>query len=156
MIKQLLISTIQSGHDELLRTFNAVPDDKLGWKPLDSGKPVLELFGGTAQVAGMMRQLVESKGEIKPSLDKFRQMAAESADWSKSDALQHMETNHNGFMAALESIDESELAKPITMELGGGLTMPLAAWVLMSYRTYVSRFAQINYIQTLYGDFDPH
>jgi len=26
----------------------------------------------------------------------------------------------------------------------------------MTYRTFISRMAQINYIQTLYGDFESH
>jgi hypothetical protein len=156
MIKQFLIGTIQSGHDEFLRTFSAVPDDQLSWKPLDNGKSALELLFSTAQVMKMVQQLVESKGEIKPSRETFQRMAEVSAGWSKQDALGHLETNHSGLIAALESVDESELGKPITMDLGGGMTMPLAAWTMMAYRTYISRFGQINYIQTLYGDFEPH
>ena len=36
------------------------------------------------------------------------------------------------------------------------LTLPIAGWAMMANRSYVSRFAQINYIQTLYGDMDGH
>ena len=156
MIKQFLIVTIQGGKDGLLRTFNAVPDDKLHWKPLNNGRTALDLFSDAAQVAGMTQRLIESKGEIKLNRGMFQQLSVERAQWSKEDALAHLETNHNGLMAALESIDESELAKIITMEIGGGMTMPLAAWTMMAYRTYISRFAQINYLQTLYGDFESH
>jgi hypothetical protein len=42
------------------------------------------------------------------------------------------------------------------MTMHGEVAMPLSAWIMLAYRTFVSRFAQINYIQTLYGDFGFH
>ena len=51
---------------------------------------------------------------------------------------------------------EEKLDEPVTLPIGGGMTLPQGAWILMAYRSAAARTAQINYIQTLYGDFESH
>ena len=156
MNKDLILNSIRSGQDSLSRTFNAVPDDKLYWKPLDQGRCALDAFGDAAQTCALVARLLESRGEIKPSREMFAKLADERAIWSKADAIEAMDTNSAALYSALESLSEEDLAMPITLAMGGGLTMPLGAWAMMAYRTFISRFAQINYIQTLYGDTESH
>ena len=156
MTKDLILNLLQNGQDGLTRTFNAVPDDKLYWKPLDAGRCALDAFGEAAQTCGMVAGLVGSKGAQKPSREMFAKMADERAVWSKADALEAMNTNAAALYQALETLSEAELAMPVTLAMGGGMTMPLGAWVMMAYRSLISRFAQINYIQTLYGDTESH
>ena len=156
MTKDLILPLLQTGEQSLIRTFNAVPDDKLNWAPLDQGRTALDLFSEAAQTCEMITKLVESKGEMKPSPQMFAQMRAERADWTKDDALAAMNTKGAALYTALGTLSEEELAMPITMPMGGGTTMPLGAWIMMAYRTFISRFAQINYIQTLYGDTESH
>ena len=156
MIKQILTSTIDGGKTNILATFNAVPEDKLNWKPLDNGRTALDLFGEAAQTASFVCKLVESRGESKPTREMFGQMREERAAWSREDALAALETNHAALIAAIEGCSDEGLAQPVTLMMGGGMTLPLAGWAMIAYRSYISRFAQINYIQTLYGDFEGH
>ena len=156
MNSQFLIATIRNAHDGLVRTVQAVPDDKMNWKPLDNGRPVLDLLGDVAQVTGMIAELARTRGEVKPSYEKFAALITERADWTREVAMTALEENAQKLYAAIGELSEAELAQDVTMEIGGGMTMPLAAWIMMANRTFISRFAQINYIQTLYGDFDSH
>ena len=156
MTKDLILNLLRSGEQSLVRTFNAVPDDKLYWQPLDAGRCALDAFGEAAQTCAMISKLVQSKGETKPSREMFAKMADERATWSKADALDAMNANSAALYAAIDGLSEDDLAMPVTMPMGGGMTMPLGAWVMMAYRTFISRFAQINYIQTLYGDTESH
>jgi hypothetical protein len=156
MNNQFLIATIRNAHDGFLRTVQAVPDDKMSWKPLDNGRPVLDLLGETAQVTGMVAELALTRGEIKPSYEKFAKLKEERKNWTREDGMAALEENSQKLYATIGDLSEEELAQPVTMEIGGGMTMPLAGWIMMAYRTFISRFAQINYIQTLYGDFDSH
>ena len=156
MNNQLLIAMMQNAHDGLVRTVTSVPDDKMSWKPLDNGRAVLDLLGDAAQTAGMIAKLAQSRGEIKPSYEIFAQLKAERIDWTRDDGMRVLEENTQKLYAAIGELSEAELMQPVTMEIGGGMTMPLSAWIMMAYRTFISRFAQINYIQTLYGDFDSH
>lgn len=156
MSKDLILTLLNQGKRGLVNTFNAVPNDKVTWKPLDNGRHALDLLAEAAQTCNIASKLVASRGAEKPVPEMFRQMAQERAGWSKEEALAQLETNFEALVAALEEAPEEELARPVTMSLGGGTTMPLAGWVMMAYRTFISRYAQINYIQTLYGDFEMH
>lgn len=156
MNKSTFTALIRDAHDSFVRTAQAVPDDKMNWKPLDNGRCALDLLREVAQTIGMVSKVAQSRGEFKASYDVFQQMRAESADWSREHALQVLETNANALYAAIDSLSEDELAQQVTMPIANDRTMPLSAWIMMSYRTFISRFAQINYIQTLYGDFDAH
>ncbi len=156
MNKQMMLGLITNGKDGLIGTFSAVPDDKLGWKPLDNGRAALDLFCEAAQTTKMIADMAQSRGENKPTRETFGQMKIEREGWTKQTALDAMDTNFTALAAAIESLSDEELGAPITIQIGGGMTLPLAAWIMMAYRTYISRFAQINYIQTLYGDMDSH
>ncbi len=156
MTKELISMLCQQGKDSLERTFAAVPDDKISWKPAEGANSALDLFGETAQTFRMIAGLIESKGEAKPSREMFAQFRAERASWTRQDALTHMETEFSRFKAGLESLTEDDLNIPVTLAMGGGMTAPMAMWIMMAYRSTISRFAQINYIQTLYGDLESH
>ena len=156
MTQDLILSLMQTGEQSLIRTFNAVPDDKLKWAPLDQGRTALDAFGDAAQTCQMITQLIESKGETKPSPQMFAQMRAERAGWTKDDALAAMNTNSAALFTAIGTLSDDDLSQSVTMPMGGGTTMPMGAWIMMGYRSLVSRMAQINYIQTLYGDTESH
>lgn len=156
MNNQFILGMIATGQKSLVSTFQAVPDDKLNWKPLDNGRHALDLFSEAAQTTGMIAQVAQTQGEYKPTRELFGQMREERADWTKEIAQQQMDANFESLSAAINALSDEDLSKPITMPIGGGMTLPLAGWIMMAYRTYVSRFAQINYIQTLYGDFESH
>ena len=156
MNNQFLAATIRNAHEGFVRTVGAVPDDKMTWKPLDNGRSVLDLLSDTAQTAGMIAELAQTRGETKPSYEKFAALKAECADWTREHAMKTLDENTQKLYEAIDELSEDELAQPVTMEIGAGMTMPLGAWILMANRSFISRFAQINYIQTLYGDFDSH
>jgi hypothetical protein len=157
MSKDILLALIGQGKHQVVSTFSAVPDDKLTWKPLDNGRSALDLFCEVAGTFKMASEFVASRGEDKPSYEKFKQMKIESAEWGREEALAAMETNYAAFVAQFETVDDELLASPITVPVGGGgMTEPFGVWAMMTYRTCVSRFAQINYIQTLYGDMESH
>lgn len=156
MNKALILTMVQFAREGLVNTFNAVPDERLEWKPLDIGRTALNLFSEVSQTFGMAAEVARTRGESKISMERFKQMALERAGWDKAKALAEGEANFAALIAAVQELTEEELAAPVTMPLRGGRTMPLAGWVMMAYRSCVSRFAQINYIQTLYGDFEMH
>lgn len=156
MTKELIISLLQTGEQGLARTFAAVPDDKLYWQPLDQGRCALDAYGEAAQTCNLAAQIAQSKGDFKPSREMFAKLADERADWSKADALDAMTAASAALHAALETLSDEDLALPVTMPIGGGMTLPMGAWIMMAYRSFISRFAQINYIQTLYGDTESH
>jgi hypothetical protein len=158
MTKELISMLCQQGKDGLERTFAAVPDDKVAWQPAEGARSALDAFGDAAQTLDFVGKLLESKGEEKPPMDRafFMQMKTERSAWTRQEALTHFELGWSRFKGALEPLTDEQLATPVTMPMRGGITAPLAVWVMMAYRSCISRFAQINYIQTLYGDNESH
>ena len=156
MNNQFIIELIRSAHDGLARTVASVPDDKMTWKPLDNGRSILDLLSEAAQTAGKTAEMAETLGEAKPSFEMFAQLKAERAIWTRADAMRELEANTQNLYSAIAQLSDKDLEQMVTVEIGGGLTLSLGAWMMMTYRTFISRFAQINYIQSLYGDFDHH
>lgn len=156
MSKNIIITMIENGRDGLIRTAQAVPDDKMNWKPLDNGRTVLDLLGDAAQTPKMVTQMLASNGEFKPSREVFQQMAQERAGWTREQTMEHLHANTDAVIEAIRQVPDEMIEQPLHLPMGGGMTMPLGAWMLMVYRTFTSRMAQINYIQTLYGDFESH
>ena len=156
MNKEIMIGLIENGRDSVARTAQAVPEDKLHWKPLDNGRAVLDLLGDAAQVPGMVAKMLASHGEFKPSPEMFKQLAQERAAWTREDALGHLQANTQQLVELIRAMPDEQLAQPLHLPMGGGMTMPLGGWIMMTYRTFCSRMGQINYIQTLYGDFESH
>jgi len=156
MNKKTLTILLQSGADELTKTARAVPEDKLRWKPLDNGRDVLDMLGEAAQTATFAADFSRSRGEMEMTPQIFQNWKPERAQWTREIALEKLESATRDLLASIEGLSEEDLAKDITMTMHEAITMPLAAWTMLAYRTFVSRMAQINYIQTLYGDFDFH
>lgn len=155
MNKENMIRMIGAGRDQVLRTAQAVPYDKLNWKPLDNGRTVLDLLGDAAQTPRFATQMLTNP-DFKPSREAFMQMAQERASWTREETVAHLNQNTDAVMEAIRNTSEEELDKIVTLPMGGGMTLPMSAWVMMTYRTFIARMAQINYIQTLYGDFESY
>jgi len=154
MSKNVIIVMIEAGGRELERTARAVPEDKLQWKPLDNGRPVLDLLGDAAQGPALCTGMLRGTIQYGPEL--FQRLAAERAAWSREEALDHLAKNTRELIEEIGKLPDEKLDEPLTLPMGGGMTMPWGAWILMAYRSFMARTAQINYIQTLYGDFDRH
>lgn len=157
MSKQLILTLIENGLQDLERTAQTVPDDKWNWKPLDNGRTVLDLLGEAAQTPLLVVHLLQSPETFNP-YELFPKLTQERAGWTREETFEKLRANTQAALEAIRALPDEELEKPFTLPIGakGDMTLPLAAWVLMAYRTFVSRFAQINYIQTLYGDFEFH
>lgn len=156
MSKTLIISLIEGSMAELERTARAVPDDKLNWKPLDNGRTVLDLLGDAAQTPVMVVELLKAPDTFNP-YEVFPQLTAERQNWTREQCLEKLHSNTVAAIEAIHATSDEDLEKPTTLPFGAsGMTLPLGMWVLMAQRTFISRFAQINYIQTLYGDFEGH
>lgn len=156
MDKELILTMIGKARDGLVRTAQAVPEDKLNWRPLDNGRPVLDLLGDAAQAPQMVSRMLESRGEFAPSPEMFQQLKQEREGWTRDETIGHLNENTEHLFTLVRALPDEELARPVTLPLGGGMTMPLAGWIMVAYRSFTNRYAQINYIQTLYGDFEPH
>ena len=156
MNKDVMIQLLTNARNGLVRTAQAVPEDKLNWRPLENGRTTLDLLGDAAQRPRFISQLLAEQDTYQLPPDFMAQLRAERQNWTREQCLQKLQDETDTLFEQIRALPDEDLARVVTLPLGGGLTLPLAGWIMMVYRTYISRFAQINYIQTLYGDFEPH
>jgi len=156
MSKAIIRGMIEMGRDALANTAQAVPQDKRSWKPLENGRSVQDLLGDAAQGPQFGIILLTRPADFSLSPETFQRMKDERTGWTFEQSLEKLESNTNALLGALDQVSEEKLNEPVTMPIGPGVTLPLGQWLLMTYRTFAARTGQINYIQTLYGDYDHH
>lgn len=157
----------RSAMDTLFRTARSTPVEKLDWKPSIPEISVVRHFGPLAleprsilevlQDAGQRSLTFASvlAGEAKPfTMDMFPAMAQERAQWTtieqcEAKALEGLEA----FYEVLLAIEDFDAV--LTLPYGGRQTSK-ANFSLMPLQTLTYMNGQVNYIQTLFGDYDRH
>ena len=157
MLNQLLIQLVTKSSEELLATVAATPDDKLDWRPLDEGRSVRDLFSESAYTAVGVEAMVTKPVVGVPNITEFMAGLELAKSWTREESVEKLKSALAGLVAAVESFAPEQLAETITVEMHRGpVPISKTEWLLMLQRTFISRFAQINYIQHLYGDHEYH
>lgn len=136
----------KKGHGMLLATFNAVPDDKLNWKPADTSRSALQI---AAHVAATNRYFILAYQGNPPATDFpeiMRWIDKASAPWTtKEKVLSELAESH----AELDSL----FAK-LPPEILDNERASIGLWV-SSFHCY-EHASQIDYLQTTWGDMEFH
>ena len=157
MLNQFLIQLISKSRDELLATVAATPDEKLDWRPLDEGRSVRDLFAECAYNAVGIEAMLTKPVEGVPHVSEYMAGLELAKSWTREESLEKLTAALGSLFAVVEQFTPEQLAETITVEMHHGpVPIPKTQWLLMLQRTFISRFAQINYIQHLYGDHEYH
>lgn len=118
----------------------AIPADRLDWKPTPEAKSALQLAGEVAGVAGNTIPVLQG-GDWTPAplpqpatLEEARQMVLEQAD---------------AYSAALEAADPASLQRTLDLPFG---KFKAARFVLFPLIDLIHHRGQLCYIQSLLGD----
>ena len=125
----------------------AIPADKLDWKPSPEAKSAYEIAGEVAMVAISAVPVLQG-GEWAPT----RLDPPTSLDEAKRIVLEHAEA----FADAYEKADPAQLQRTLDLPFGKFVA---ARFVLFPLIEFIHHRGQITYIQSLLGDkevrFDP-
>ena len=152
-----MIDVTKAAADELFRYFNVVPEDKVQWKPLDTGRSVFEIAQEIAlcprwckdviTMEGMPEWSEESQAKVKAEQDALTTVAECEAECNR-----RLEELFEFFRA----MPDEDLAKTKWLPYNGGRehTMP----EMMDYPRWNFNYhlGQVAYIQKLYGDHEMH
>lgn len=150
-----MIDVTRAAQEEAFRYAKAVPEDKADWKPLDSGRSVLDLARELAKCPDWAYELVsgeeanwsdEAQAAVKTEMDGWNTVAdCEAACKEKLGRL----------FALYAELPDSRLSETKDLPFGPGgsmktFTMP----EMMDYPRWNFNYhlGQIGYVQTLYGD----
>jgi uncharacterized damage-inducible protein DinB len=147
---------IERTQGRLLRTFAAVPDDKLTWSPSSTSKSALDIVKHVAQTNLFIAKALCGEplpdAASLPEIEKAMEAAA-SHITTRDQAVACFNESVATVLATIDKLTEDDLAKDIVLPF---TTMPASALIYISGMHAANHAGQIDYIQTIYGDMDEH
>jgi len=146
--------TLVMSKDRFLRTFSFVPDDKLTWSPSPTAKSALQIAAHVGLSNQGMGGLISGQKFAFGSMEEmFRFMDGEEKKvQSRDEAVRLIEQGTNTALAALDTVTPERLAG----DAGLPMPMPLSQFVMLLGAHVASHAAQIDYLQTTWGDRENH
>lgn len=141
--------------DNLVKNYAATPDDKINWSPSPTARSITELVAHAAMSIGGMQSWLA--GEPFP----FESMAAldaycreeEKKYTTRESVLSLLDENTTKFMAFLDSLTQERLGSTFETHMG---SFPMLTAIGFCSDHLRSHTAQIEYVQTIYGDREMH
>jgi glutathione S-transferase len=151
------LKMIHEAYEGMLTTARAMPEDKLRWKPLDSGRSALELARECTQSLNWCTGVLQ--GEPMPDFtpEVMQAMQSEQAQWATLDDCERASVaKFEKLEAIVRSYPDGDLEKTIQLPFIPGKDFSMADMIMVPYWNNTYHTGQINYIQTLYGDREMH
>ncbi|MBS1705171.1 MAG: DinB family protein [Armatimonadetes bacterium] len=143
--------------DRILALLDATPDEKLRWRPSDHARSILEIAAHAADalshIVSQMQGMPFAVPTSREADASFR--ARDEKLESKEQVRAEWERNSASYVAFLDSLSDSDLDRLAPLPFGLG-EAPLRFYIRAGANHTLGHIAQIEYIQTLYGDHDWH
>ena len=152
-----IIDSIQKGFDEAFKSARAVPEDKLGWRPLDNGRSVIDQLQELAQSPDYVTGLVRGEKPPEMSEDSWKKVVEERQGWATIDQCEAIAKERlANFFAAVREVSDQRLSETVWLPYDGGRDFTIQE--VIEYPRWNANYhsGQIAYIQTLYGDKEMH
>jgi uncharacterized damage-inducible protein DinB len=137
--------------ETLIAVASATPADRLTWQPLDQGRTILEQLAECAVANRKWAAILRTGQYMNLPEGTYSQAVERAADLSSASALLREATAE--LVAAIRSVPVDRLAETIDTEWG---PYAIARCCFHANWNMTYHEGQINYVQTLYGDYDEH
>ena len=139
----------------VFRSARAMPEDKLTWKPMETGRSVLDQLQECAHVNYIFRKVLETRQPPNLKQEDIEQGIEERSKWTTIDECEkHAKENSEMLFDVIRSISDEDVLS--TIDFGPDQQIKLMTAMSWHYQNLTYHHGQISYIQTLYGDSDPH
>lgn len=141
----------------LLRALSNTPDERLNWSPSPTARSPLHQVAHAAQSIANIHGFLDGRTFDVPTPEEadrgFREW--EGAFTRRDEVVNLLETNAAAFVAWLDGLDPERCGSLVTTPFGMG-SVPIE--IAISFPALHTRWhhAQLDYIQTVYGDVDWH
>ena len=150
---QTTIDELNQISNRLLRDFSKVPDDRLNWAPSATARTPLAIFAHCGFSLGFIGRTLEGTPYPAPTMEQadaeFLEM--EKTVLTRERALQLWEDSLAKYVAILQELREEDLASTVTLPFSLGAA-PMHYMIGMGAVHTREHVAQLEYIQTIYGD----
>jgi hypothetical protein len=149
--KDQIIRLTENAGNYLVHFAKTTKEEKLDWKPLDSGRSALDQLQECAETPLLFAAVLQTGGFPEMSPEAAEAAKAEKASWTTVDqCAEKMSENNKVLFDAIRNYPNEDMSNEMTMPWGEVATA--ADVMTYQYWNLVYHQGQINYIQTLYGD----
>jgi hypothetical protein len=152
-----MVLVTQRAADEAFKYAKAVPADKLGWKPLDGGRSVLDICQEMALCPGWANDIISGKPQPEWNEETVAKVEAEKQSFSTTEACQ---AECNRRLAELfdmyRAMPDERLSETKWLPYDGGRDFQMEEMMDYPRWNFNYHLGQIAYVQTLYGDKGMH
>ena len=146
---------VAKASEGLLKTFAFVPDDKLGWSPSETARSPLWIVGHCAAANDAFARGIRGEAFPPMSMEEFGRMVwlAGKDTKTRDEAAKALEDSTAGVLAALDALTEDRMGAAVQSPFG---PIPVAYWMTFAGGHMMGHSNQVEYIQTIWGDHQPH
>jgi len=150
-------ASLQQAKGRLIHVLAMTPDDRINWSPSPTSRTPIQVVVHAAEAVKNIKEMMNGNPFTVPNTteaDKgFRE--AEKAFSTREEVLGLFEKHCAEYEEFLNRLDSSQLDSMITLPFGMGQAPIGMALTFIPMHTN-NHVAQIEYIQTIYGDLDWH
>lgn len=152
-----LVKQTQRAMNDLLRAIEALPADKVDWKPCETSRSALSQLKEVAMSPQFFIHVIkhgsmpDMKDHAKSTEDQIRNDLVDAA----ATKVRVMETTAE-LCSAISEFPDDDLDQEMVLPFGGGMVMTMAEILGLHAWNMTYHYGQINYIQTLLGDTEMH
>jgi uncharacterized damage-inducible protein DinB len=150
-VKELAISLARKGANNLERNVQAMPEEKLTWRPNEAGRSALHQVVECGFFNRIGAKVLAT--QEYPPFDPTQLKNAEEEYNSLEMAVAYLHSGTDELVAAIEALPEADLDVMVTLPWG---PRSLAEMIFLVHNNMVYHLGQINHIQMQYGDYDMH
>jgi hypothetical protein len=156
--------TIQQAKENFLRAkarlahaLATTPDDRIDWSPSPTSRTPLQQVAHAAVAIHNIQETLSGRTFAVPTPEEAdRGFREEERQYkTREQVLDLLERHGAAYVAWLDALTPEQLATPVTMPFGMG-ELPVGAGLGFPADHANFHTAQIDYIQTIYGDHDWH
>lgn len=139
--------------ERLSSALSTTPDDRINWSPSPTARTPIQQVAHAAQVLeGMQIMLNGGTFPIETSAEADKVFLEQEKPFTTRESVLHLlEQNSATYLQWLDSLTPEALTATVTLPFGFG-TAPMTAALSFASQHTNWHTAQINYIQTIYGD----
>lgn len=141
--------------EQMARSLATTPDDKIGWSPSPTARTPLHQVTHAAMSVCNIQNMLSGK-PLSVSGPAELDVSARLADkqfTNRQQAIDILERSSTEYLAWLDALTEEQLASTVDMFFG---IVPMTVGITFPAEHMRGHIAQMDYIQTIYGDHDWH
>lgn len=143
--------------DRMVALLRATPEDKLNWKPTPQSRSIVEIVAHSAHaLSNIHKQLSGTPFAVPTSLEANQIFLEHDSAWKSGLEVEaYLEEACRGYVDFLSTLQPKDLDRMVTLPFGLG-EAPMGYFMTMGHVHTLGHIAQIEYVQTMYGDLDWH